>query len=283
MDKQIQALDIVHSRPTVAPVDDKAGGLSGDSLRAASMATGAPVPDPRESREQAHVAASHATAPVPEDIERTYRHVGSRFYATDRANFLAFRDKGHRLGTRSDNAAIALSMVRVAHARGWDEITVSGSPAFRASVRQAAADYGVRVQDDAVKQSAAELPTEQDRPAGRRLPMRGSTRQQKMRSGWAASLPSNEHRAMRDTFHATPERDALQRFPALAGAYAAVIAIDKKAQMDGLTWAQRAIVAARVRQNILDSLARGQVPDVQLHPGREHLRLPQSERDADRG
>lgn len=282
MDKQIQALDMVLSRPTVAPADDKAAGLPGDDHRAASMATGAPVPDTRQSREQEHVTAAPVTPPVPEDIERTYRHVGSRFYATDRANFLAFRDKGHRLGTRSDNAAIALSMVRVAHARGWDEITVSGSPAFRASVRQAAADYGVRVQDDAVKQFAPELPPEPDSQARRRLPVPGSPRQQKMQSGWAAPLPSNEHRAMRDAFNTAPERDALERFPTLAGAYAAVIAIDKKAQTDGLTWAQRAIVTARVRQNILDSLARGQVPDVQLRPGRERPRLHQHAVEADR-
>lgn len=49
-----------------------------------------------------------------------------------------------------------------------------------------------------------------------------------------------------------------------ASAHAAVVAIDKQMRVDGLDAKQRDIVAARVQQNLANSLAAGKVPSLKL-------------------
>lgn len=51
-----------------------------------------------------------------------------------------------------------------------------------------------------------------------------------------------------------------QTHPELAGSYAIAAAIDKKAEADGLSPEARSIVAARARQNIANSIERGELP-----------------------
>jgi hypothetical protein len=65
-------------------------------------------------------------------------------------------------------------------------------------------------------------------------------------------------------------------------AAAALAALDKKAEADGLTPAQRAIVAARVRQNVANSIERGNMPEVKI---KEEIQVKQehkSEREQSR-
>ena len=61
----------------------------------------------------------------------------------------------------------------------------------------------------------------------------------------------------------TPER-AVQLCPELAPAYGYVRACEAKAEVDGLNGRQRAIVMARVRQNVAERIERGDVPSVQV-------------------
>ncbi len=61
---------------------------------------------------------------------------------------------------------------------------------------------------------------------------------------------------------------AVRQHPELAGALALAAAIDRKADADGLSSAQREIVAARVRQNMVASIERGELP--QAHIRQEH-------------
>lgn len=44
----------------------------------------------------------------------------------------------------------------------------------------------------------------------------------------------------------------------------AVASMEKKAEADGLNPQQRAIVMARVRQNVVNSIERGQIPEVKV-------------------
>lgn len=53
-------------------------------------------------------------------------------------------------------------------------------------------------------------------------------------------------------------------YPELAGAVAAITAMEKKAEIDGLKHEQRAIVSARVRQNIIESIERGNIPQMKI-------------------
>lgn len=62
------------------------------------------------------------------------------------------------------------------------------------------------------------------------------------------------------------------------GAAAAAKAIEKRAEADGLSPAQRAIVAARVRQNIANTLERGEAPNVQVR----ELKLQTADKDQER-
>lgn len=64
-------------------------------------------------------------------------------------------------------------------------------------------------------------------------------------------------------FESMPTEKALKAHPELAGAYAIAAAIDKKAEADGMTPQQRAIVGERVRQNLIKDMNAGRVPNVQ--------------------
>ena len=82
---------------------------------------------------------------VPQDIEKRYLRVGGTFYHPKNTDLVAFEDKGNKLETRSNSEQIAESMVRIAEARGWDEIKVSGSDAFRREAWLEAAARGMHV------------------------------------------------------------------------------------------------------------------------------------------
>lgn len=72
----------------------------------------------------------------------------------------------------------------------------------------------------------------------------------------------NRNRAM--IFATKTPKEAVKEYPELAGAVAAVAAMEKKAETDGLTHEQRAIVSARVRQNIIKSIERGNIPQMKI-------------------
>jgi Large polyvalent protein-associated domain 7 len=76
-------------------------------------------------------AKPEATDPwtVPDSVRDRFVQDGRRFYFPDGAP--AFRDLGRRLTTVSENAQVVKSLVEIAHARGWGEISVSGTERFR--------------------------------------------------------------------------------------------------------------------------------------------------------
>jgi len=69
---------------------------------------------------------------------------------------------------------------------------------------------------------------------------------------------------MAESFAKEPPAEAVKKFPELAGAYAAVAAIDKKAEVDGLDANQRAVVTAKVREKITSGIQRGDIPKTQI-------------------
>ncbi|MDR2031375.1 MAG: hypothetical protein LBP86_03755 [Azoarcus sp.] len=66
-----------------------------------------------------------------------------------------------------------------------------------------------------------------------------------------------------DAFIKSPAA-AVKQYPELAGAVAAVVAVDKQAKADGLNPEQHAVVLARARQNIANSIERGEIPVMKL-------------------
>jgi hypothetical protein len=68
---------------------------------------------------------------------------GHRFYFPDGAP--AFRDRGRRLITSSENTQVVHSLIEIAHSRGWTEVRVSGTERFRREAWQQARLAGLNV------------------------------------------------------------------------------------------------------------------------------------------
>lgn len=340
---------------------------------------------------------------VPPEIENQYLRVGDKFYHSKNHDLLAFEDKGNKLETKSNSENIAESMVRIAEARGWDEIKVTGTEAFRKEVWFEAAsrgmhvkgyepseqdkaalakrvsemdankiekenkpfrarenekeqtadrkDAGQSVQESSTPRAAAsnEAPTRSGadiKDAGSVLVAHGAAKYMhdeknndsyyvttmengKEKTSWGVDLEravkesganvgdkvliANEgqkqvtvtvpvrddkgkiigseakevHRnawnvKMAETFSKESAAEAVKKHPELAGAAAAVAAMDKKAEADGLTPAQRAIVSARVRENVVNSIERGNIPEVKIKEEIEVKREVNQELEASR-
>lgn len=85
---------------------------------------------------------------VPSEIEKQFLRVGNKFYYPknrDNKEVVAFEDKGNRLETKSNSESIADTLVRIAEARGWDEIKISGTESFRREVWMQASSKAIQV------------------------------------------------------------------------------------------------------------------------------------------
>ena len=201
---------------------------------------------------------------VPPDIEQQYLRVGDKFYHPKNTDLVAFEDKGNKLETKSNSEAIAESMVRIAEARGWDEIKVTGSETFRKEVWLEAASRGMHIKGYS--------PSEQDKAElAKRVSASESNKIEKdnkpfrARENEAEAAPADsKNKRMAETFANASPAAAVKEYPELAGAATAAAAIGKKAEADGLTPTQRAVVDARVKHNIVNSIERGEIPEVKV-------------------
>ncbi|SHJ62198.1 hypothetical protein SAMN02745165_02791 [Malonomonas rubra DSM 5091] len=82
---------------------------------------------------------------LPASIQKHYLQVGDKFFYDKHPDQLAFRDKGHKLLTKSSGAMIAASLIQIAKARGWTEIKVRGSDDFRRNIWLKASEQGLEV------------------------------------------------------------------------------------------------------------------------------------------
>ena len=233
------------NQPAAAPAQAPGGnGVESDEIFTATQAETKPV--------------------VPPDIEQQYLRVGDKFYHPKNTDLVAFEDKGNKLETKSNSEAIAESMVRIAEARGWDEIKVTGSETFRKEVWLEAASRGMHIKGYS--------PSEQDKAElAKRVSASESNKIEKdnkpfrARENEAEAAPADsKNKRMAETFANASPAAAVKEYPELAGAATATAAIGKKAEADGLTPAQRAVVDARVKHNIVNSIERGEIPEVKV-------------------
>jgi len=80
---------------------------------------------------------------VPPAVRDRFVQDGNRFYFPD--GFEAFRDRGRKLTTPSANTEVIGSLVEIARARGWSEVAVAGTEAFRREAWRQARLAGVEV------------------------------------------------------------------------------------------------------------------------------------------
>jgi conjugative element/phage-associated large polyvalent protein len=84
-----------------------------------------------------------ASQAVPEEIAKRFVQVKNKYYFPDGAR--AFTDRGNRITTNSENTEVVRSLIEIAKARSWQEITVRGSERFRKEVWIAATVAGLQV------------------------------------------------------------------------------------------------------------------------------------------
>jgi hypothetical protein len=80
---------------------------------------------------------------VPDEVKRRFVEVRNKYYFPDGAR--AFTDRGTRLTTPSENTEVVKSLVEIARARGWTEVTARGTERFRQQAWTAARLAGIEV------------------------------------------------------------------------------------------------------------------------------------------
>jgi hypothetical protein len=80
---------------------------------------------------------------IPDHIRKRFVQVGHRYHFPDGAH--AFTDRGARLVTPSENVEVVKSLIAIADARGWKEVTVTGSERFRKEAWAAGSALGLKV------------------------------------------------------------------------------------------------------------------------------------------
>ena len=83
------------------------------------------------------------THAVPEAVRARFVVIKNRYYFHDGTR--AFTDRGTRLTTASENTQVVKSLIQIAEARGWSEITVRGTERFRKEAWFAAQLSGIDV------------------------------------------------------------------------------------------------------------------------------------------
>jgi len=218
-----------------------------------------------ESDEVFTASKPDTKAVIPPEVERQYRRDGSKYYELAKLEVVAFEDKGNKLETRSNSEQVAENLVRIAKARGWDEIKVSGSEAFRKEAWLEAAANGMHVKgytpSEQDKEALAKRsPTEANRVENEGKPFRGRETEVVTEKVQETAAQTRAR-----AFASDKQSDAIKAHPELVGAYVATAAVERKAEADGLTSEQRAVVASRVRQNVVNAIERGNVPEAQLN------------------
>lgn len=111
--------DELNARPSPEGSEAQSKARSAESAAREAEASGKP---------SAEAAASDPFS-LPQSVRDRFIEVKHRYYFQDGTP--AFRDHGRRLTTPSENTEIIASLIEIAKARGWEEITVEGTEPFR--------------------------------------------------------------------------------------------------------------------------------------------------------
>ncbi|MFC4311689.1 LPD7 domain-containing protein [Steroidobacter flavus] len=118
--------------------------VSGERAPASKPRTNATPPGATPARSVAAGSASHSPA-MPEAIRRRFIVARNIYYFPGGGR--AFVDRGDRLTSRSEKREVIDSLVAIAHARGWRQLTITGTDRFRAQMWLAARLAGLSVRD----------------------------------------------------------------------------------------------------------------------------------------
>jgi len=196
---------------------------------------------------------------IPDEVKAKYTQVENKFYFKGATEKLAFNDKGQKLETKLDSdKGVTESLIAIAKNRGWSEIKVNGSEAFRKDVWQKASEQGIAVKGyNPSKKETAELEQK-----GVEIPKKGQSLPPKK------EVLTENQKAAKD-FKEMSHEEVVKKHPKLAPYVAAVVAIEKKMETDKLTDHEKNIVMKRVQQNTVNSIEKGIVPKVAIQSKQE--------------
>ncbi|MBV6867909.1 LPD7 domain-containing protein [Xanthomonas euvesicatoria] len=111
------------------------------------------VADDRSEEEKAKQESAEAKAAreaiqdaLKRELQAAFHQVDSKYFHRDNQNRVAFVDREHKLVSNAEaDSFIAKSMVKLAEAKGWDSIKVSGTKEFRQAVWMEAQLRGINV------------------------------------------------------------------------------------------------------------------------------------------
>ncbi|CAN7656162.1 hypothetical protein LJR129_005134 [Acidovorax sp. LjRoot129] len=190
---------------------------------------------------------------VPPEIAAKYIKVGDKYHFQRNPEAVAFHDRGNKLETPTNSPAVAESMVRIAEARGWDEIRVTGTESFKREVWFKAAAQGMHVRgytpNDTDLAKLEAIKREDFRAREKTNSIEGErSREQKMAEAFKNEKPEQ----------------ALKTYPELAAVYAGVEAARRHAGKESLSEEETRVVMARVTQNATKSVESGHIPQVNV-------------------
>ena len=217
-------------------------------------------------------AGADVRAVVPPEVEQRYRRDGNTFYERDKPETIAFEDKGTRLETRSNSEQVADSLVRIAHARGWEEIKVSGKEEFKREVWLEASAQGMKVKGySPSEEDKAALVARTSKSAQQESPSNAVESQSQREGGAAGDKASPTLSKQAQAFTHMNPAEGSAAYPELRGAYALAAAIDKHVEAAGFSAEQRGVIMAKTRSNLVSSIDRGVYPSVKL---KEQVEIP---------
>jgi len=178
---------------------------------------------------------------MPGAVDRNFLKVGKNHYHFKLSpDDLAFIDKGNKLETPSNSHMVAETLVRIAQRRGWDEIRVTGTETFRREAWYEAARRGITVR--------GYTPTEVDKAKLAEMTGQGKN-----------TTTAKDNERVR-AYLTEPPAKALEKFPELAGAFAAREAIRNHLASKNLTAQEMETVLRRVDERISADLEKGNLP-----------------------
>ena len=177
---------------------------------------------------------------VPPELGARYVRDGDKFYHQANRKSVAFVDRGDRLDTPSSAPKMAETLVRIAEARGWEDLRVRGTEGFRREVWLEASVRGIHV--DGYK------PSELDKADLER------------RNTFTRDQNSIEVRS--EAFQKLPPVEGVKRDPTLASAYGAEAAA--KLFAERLHPENRAAFIQSVRDDITHKLERNEPIAIKL-------------------
>ena len=82
---------------------------------------------------------------IPEYVKNSFRSLDGKYYFKDQKHILAFEDKGKSIVTQHDDDRVAKAVVKMAEAKGWGNIKITGNETFRREVWLYAEIHGIKV------------------------------------------------------------------------------------------------------------------------------------------